>query len=72
MFLTKIREWTKQPVALLLDDYSGHNDGCVDPLGQVTVFKQATGKACNNCTKLSTTANFSFTDACGMCWSCIW
>ncbi|KAL5497334.1 hypothetical protein EMCRGX_G013794 [Ephydatia muelleri] len=39
VFLPGIREWTKQPVALLLDGFSGHVDDCVDPLGQVTVFK---------------------------------
>ena len=39
VFLPGIREWTKQPVALLLDGFSSHVDDCVDPLGQVTVFK---------------------------------
>ena len=30
--------WTCDPVALLIDGFSGHED-CVDPLGQVTIFK---------------------------------
>ena len=39
MFLTQICDWTTQPVALLLDGFSGHDDGCVDSLGQVTLYK---------------------------------
>ena len=38
MFLTSIRQWTSEPVALLLDGLSDHDLGCVDPTGQVTIF----------------------------------
>ena len=36
VFLKRIREWT---VALLMDAFSGHNDDCVDPTGQVRIYK---------------------------------
>ena len=39
IFLPTIRKWTSQPVALLLDGFSGHSDSCTDPQKQVTVFK---------------------------------
>ena len=31
--------WTKEPVALILDGFSGHSDDCNDPLGQVKLIK---------------------------------
>ena len=34
-----VREWTRDPVALLIDGFSGHSDNCTDPLGQVQIFK---------------------------------
>ena len=39
VFLSNIRKWTRDPVALLFDGFSGHNDGVTDPMGQVTIFK---------------------------------
>ena len=39
VFLPKIRLWTKEPVALILDGFSGHSDDCNDPLGQVKLIK---------------------------------
>ena len=39
IFLPTIRKWTSQPVALLLDGFSGHSDNCTDPQKQVTVYK---------------------------------
>ena len=39
VFLPNIRQWTSEPVALLLDGFSGHDIGTVDPHDQVTVFK---------------------------------
>ena len=38
VFLKKIREWTSDPVALIIDGFKGHDSSCTDPLGQVTVF----------------------------------
>ena len=35
VFLPAIRRHTDQPVALLMDNFSGHDVFCVDPLGQV-------------------------------------
>ena len=39
VFLKRVREWTQDPVALLIDGFSGHNNAFVDPLGQVQVIK---------------------------------
>ena len=39
IFLPKIRAWTTQPVALVIDGFSGHNENCIDPHQQVKVFK---------------------------------
>ena len=39
VFLCSIRKWTRDPVALLLDGFSGHDDGIADPFGQVKIFK---------------------------------
>ena len=33
VFLPRIRQWTPEPVVLLLDGFSGHDLGCVDPIG---------------------------------------
>ena len=38
VFLKKIREWTSDPVALIIDGFKGHDSSCTDPLGQVMVF----------------------------------
>lgn len=38
IFLTAIRKWTEEPVALLLDNCSGHDPNICDPLGQVEVL----------------------------------
>ena len=38
-FLPQIRRWTKENVALLIDGFSGHDNTCSDPSGQVTVYK---------------------------------
>jgi len=35
VFVPAIREWTDEPVALLMDNFSGHDEFCVDPTGQV-------------------------------------
>ena len=39
IFLKEIRTWTTEPIALLIDGFSGHDNNCTDPLGQVTIFK---------------------------------
>ena len=39
IFLPRVREWTSEPVALVIDGFSGHDMNCFDPLKQVTVFK---------------------------------
>ena len=39
VFLPTIRQFTHDRVALLVDGFSGHDTSCVDPLGQVKVFK---------------------------------
>jgi AcrR family transcriptional regulator len=39
VFLPRVREWTSEPVALIIDGFSGHDMNCFDPLKQVTVFK---------------------------------
>ena len=39
IFLPKIRAWTTQPVALVIDGFSGHDENCIDPQQQVKVFK---------------------------------
>lgn len=36
VFVPAIREWTDEPVALLMDNFSGHDEFCDDPTGQVT------------------------------------
>ena len=33
-----LRDWSTEPVALLLDGLSGHDLGCSDPCGQVKIF----------------------------------
>lgn len=38
-FLPTVRNSTQGPVALIVDGFSGHDDSCNDPLGQVKVFK---------------------------------
>ena len=32
-FLPAVRAWTSEPVALLMDNFSGHDDQCVDTDG---------------------------------------
>lgn len=39
VFLPAICKWTSDPVALLVDGFSGHDDTCFDPVQQVKVFK---------------------------------
>lgn len=39
VFLPSVRKWTSEPVALLIDGFSGHDDNCSDPVHQVKVFK---------------------------------
>ena len=39
VFLPAVRNTTQGPVALVVDGFSGHDDSCKDPLGQVKVFK---------------------------------
>ena len=39
VFLPSIRKHTHDPVAFLIDGFSGHDKNCVDPLGQVRVFR---------------------------------
>ena len=39
VFLPQIRRWTKDNIALLIDGFSGHDDTCSDPLGQVALYK---------------------------------
>lgn len=39
ILLPTVRKHTKDPVALVLDGFSGHDDLCSDPVGQVKVFK---------------------------------
>lgn len=36
---SNIRKWTRDPVALLLDGFSGHDVGVTDPMGQVIIYK---------------------------------
>lgn len=38
IFLPAVRKWTNEPAALLVDNCSGHDPSCVDPLGQVSIF----------------------------------
>ena len=35
VFLPHVREWTSEPVALVIDGFSGHDMNCLDPLKQV-------------------------------------
>ena len=37
--MPQIRQWTKEKVALLIDGFSGHDNTCLDSLGQVVVYK---------------------------------
>ena len=39
VFLPAVRNSTQGPVALIVDGFSGHDNSCNDPLGQVKVFK---------------------------------
>eukprot|EP00731_Ephydatia_muelleri_P017768 Em0010g866a len=39
VFVPTIRSFTKDPVALILDGFSGHDERCIDSLGQIRVFK---------------------------------
>lgn len=39
VFLYNIWKWTQDPVALLLDGFSGHDEGVTDPMRQVTILK---------------------------------
>ena len=39
IFLPKIGAWTTQPVVLVIDGFSGHDENCIDPHQQVKVFK---------------------------------
>jgi hypothetical protein len=36
--LPAIREYTKEPVALLMDNCSSHEPSCIDPTGQVEII----------------------------------
>lgn len=39
VFLPQVRAFTDEPVALLMDNFSGHDDiGCIDPRGQVIIL----------------------------------
>ena len=38
IFLPAIRKYTKEPVALLMDNCSGHDPSCIDPTGQVEII----------------------------------
>lgn len=38
VFLSSVRQWTAEPVALLMDNCAGHDPNTVDPIGQVKVF----------------------------------
>nr|CAH0108968.1 unnamed protein product [Daphnia galeata] len=38
IFLPAVRAWTDEPVALVMDNFSGHDVNCVDPTGQVSIF----------------------------------
>ncbi|EFX67751.1 hypothetical protein DAPPUDRAFT_63746, partial [Daphnia pulex] len=38
IFLPAIRKHTKEPVALLMDNCSGHDPSCADPTGQVEII----------------------------------
>jgi len=38
VFLPGVRAWTKEPVALLMDNFSGHDTNCIDPTGQVWIL----------------------------------
>ncbi|XP_045035833.1 jerky protein homolog-like [Daphnia magna] len=38
IFLPAVRDWTDEPVALVMDNFSGHDVSCEDPTGQVSVF----------------------------------
>ena len=39
VFLKEVHQFTSDPVALLLDGFSGHSDECTDVTGQVEIFK---------------------------------
>ena len=39
VFIPTIRKHTQDPVLLVLDNFSGHDDHCIDPKGQVKVLK---------------------------------
>lgn len=38
VFLPSVREFTDEPVALIMDNFSGHDINCSDETGQVTTF----------------------------------
>ena len=38
IFMPAIRQWTRDPVALTMDNCSSHDPSCIDPTGQVHVF----------------------------------
>lgn len=38
VFLPTVRKWTEDPVALIMDNCSGHDMECQDPEGQVSIF----------------------------------
>ena len=38
IFLPNIRTWTEEPVALIMDNFRGHDMDVEDPNGQVTIF----------------------------------
>ena len=39
IFLPQVRRVTKEPVALIIDGFSGHDMNCHDPINQIQVFK---------------------------------
>ena len=39
VFLPEVHNLTPKPIALILDIFSGHDEGCADPLQQVKIFK---------------------------------
>ena len=38
ILLPAVRQWTKEPVALIMDSFSGHDADCIDPCGQVKII----------------------------------
>lgn len=33
-----VRDWTDEPVVLVMDNFSGHDVSCEDPTGQVNIY----------------------------------